>query len=305
MPNSTDPIAFDGRVAIVTGGGGGLGSTYCLELARRGAKVVVTDLGGSTDGTGGGSTSSADKVVDAIKAAGGEAIANYDSVSTIEGGAAITQAALDAFGTVDIVINNAGTLRDKAFANLDPADIRAIIDVHLLGAFNVTQPAFRVMKEKGYGRILNTASSAGIFGNFGQTNYGAAKMGLVGFTNVLAVEGAKYNITANALAPVAKSRLTEDLLGPMVDKLSPDLVMPLALYLVSESCTLTHEIYSVAGGHYARIFVGLTTGWDAAKGSAPTLEDIHANLDSIRDEDGYIIPLQANDELRMLAKALA
>jgi NAD(P)-dependent dehydrogenase (short-subunit alcohol dehydrogenase family) len=299
-----DPITFDGRVAVVTGGGGGLGRTYCVELARRGARVVVNDLGGGTDGTGAG-TSAADLVVDEIVAAGGEAVASYDSVSTAEGGEAITQAALDAFGTVDIVINNAGTLRDKAFANLSAEDLRAIVDVHLFGAFHVTQPAFRVMKERGYGRILNTSSGAGVWGNFGQANYGAAKMGLVGLTNVLAVEGAKYGITANAIAPIAKSRLTVDLLGAMADGLAPELVMPLALYLVSEPCTLTHEVFSVGGGRFARAFVGLTPGWTADKGSAPSLEDVRDHLGEIRSEDGYIVPTSANDELALLAKVLA
>jgi NAD(P)-dependent dehydrogenase (short-subunit alcohol dehydrogenase family) len=300
----SDQITFDNRVAIVTGGGGGLGRTYCTELARRGAKVVVNDLGGGTDGTGSG-TSAADAVVEDIKAAGGEAIANYDSVATPEGGQAITQAALDAFGTVDIVINNAGTLRDKSFASLDMADLRAIVEVHLYGAFHVAQPAFRVMKEKGYGRILNTASGAGVWGNFGQSNYGAAKMGLVGLTNVLAVEGAKYGINANVIAPIAKSRLTADLLGPMADALEPDLVMPLSLFLVSEACDLTHEIFSVGGGRFARAFIGLAPGWTAEKGTKPSLEDIRDHLGEIRNEEGYIVPAGINDEMMLLMKALS
>jgi NAD(P)-dependent dehydrogenase (short-subunit alcohol dehydrogenase family) len=299
-----DQITFDNRVAIGTGGAGGLGRTYCMELARRGAKVVVNDLGGDTTGVGGG-TSPADGVVEAIKAAGGEAIANYDSVATPEGGQAITQAALDAFGTVDIVINNAGTLRDKSFASLDMADLRAIVEVHLYGAFHVTQPAFRVMKEKGYGRILNTTSGAGVWGNFGQSNYAAAKMGLVGLTNVLAVEGAKYGIRANVIAPIAKSRLTADLLGPMADALEPDLVMPLSLFLVSEACELTHEIFSVGGGRFARVFVGLAAGWTAEKGAKPSLEDIRDHLGEIRDEEGYIVPTGINDEMMLLMKALS
>jgi NAD(P)-dependent dehydrogenase (short-subunit alcohol dehydrogenase family) len=300
----SDQITFDNRVAIVTGGGGGLGRTYCTELARRGAKVVVNDLGGGTDGTGAG-TSAADAVVEDIKAAGGEAIANYDSVATPEGGQAITQAALDAFGTVDIVINNAGTLRDKSFASLDMEDLRAIVEVHLYGAFHVTQPAFRVMKEKGYGRILNTASGAGMWGNFGQSNYGAAKMGLVGLTNVLAAEGAKYNIKANVIAPIAKSRLTEDLLGPMADALAPDLVMPLSLFLVSEACDLTHEIFSLGGGRYSRAFIGLTQGWTAEKGTKPSIEDIRDHLGDIRAEEGYIVPTGINEEMMLLMKALS
>jgi len=218
-------IRFDNRVAVVTGAGGGLGRTYALEFAKRGAKVVVNDLGGKTDGTG-KSTSMADKVVDEIKAAGGQAVANYDSVSTFEGGEAIIKAAVDNFGTVDVVINNAGILRDKTFAKLEPDDLDAVLAVHLRGAFCVSQPAFKVMKEKGYGRFVFTSSGAGIFGNFGQTNYGAAKMGLVGLMHVLAVEGAKYNIKCNAIAPTARTRMTEDLLGPMAEFLSPETVTP-------------------------------------------------------------------------------
>ena len=197
-------IRFDGRVAVITGAGGGLGKTYALDLGRRGAKVVVNDLGGKSDGTGGGH-SMADGVVDEIKSAGGEAIANYDSVSTPEGGEGIIRSAVEKFGRVDVVINNAGILRDKTFLKLTPDELGIVLDVHLKGAFYVSQPAFRVMKEKGYGRFVFTSSAAGIFGNFGQTNYGAAKMGLVGLMNVLAVEGAKYNIRCNTIAPTART----------------------------------------------------------------------------------------------------
>src|SRR5687768_2499926 len=228
-------LGFDGKVAIITGAGGGLGRSHALELARRGALVVVNDLGGATDGTG-ASTTAAQAVVDEIAAAGGEAVANYDSVATPEGGEAIVKTALDTYGRVDIVINNAGILRDKAFHNMTPDLLDPVLDVHLRGAFNVTRPAWKTMREQGYGRVVNTASAAGILGNFGQTNYGAAKMGLVGFTRVLAVEGAKYNIKANAIAPIAKTRMTEELLGPMADKLAPELVTPVVAWLVSEEC---------------------------------------------------------------------
>ena len=296
-------IEFDGRVAIITGAGGGLGKTYALELGRRGAKVVVNDLGGNPDGTG-AAGGPADTTVEEIKAAGGEAVANYDSVATPEGGAAITQTALDAFGTVDIVINNAGILRDKSFLNQAVPDIRAVIDVHLLGAFFVTQPAFKVMKEKGYGRLLFTSSSAGVFGNFGQTNYGAAKMGLVGLSNVLAIEGAKNNIRSNVIAPIARSRLTEDILGPLVEMVEPELVMPLSLYLVSEACELTHELFSVGGGKFSRVFIGESPGWFAGKGVQPTVEDIATHIDEIRAEGGYSVPGSANDDIRLLLEAL-
>jgi NAD(P)-dependent dehydrogenase (short-subunit alcohol dehydrogenase family) len=296
-------IRFDNRVAVVTGAGGGLGKTYALELARRGAKVVVNDLGGKPDGTG-ASTSMADQTVAEIKAAGGEAVSNYDSVATPEGGEGIVKAALDAFGTVDIVINNAGVLRDKTFVKLTPEELNLVLDVHLKGAFYVSQPAFRVMKEKGYGRLLFTSSAAGILGNFGQTNYGAAKMGLVGLMHVLSVEGAKYDIKCNAIAPTARTRMTEDLLGPLAPLLDPESVTPIVVYLASEKCEPTHEIFSCGGGRFARMFVGLTPGWTADKGAKVSAEDIDTHLEKIRDPEGYVIPDSITDELRILAKAL-
>lgn len=290
-------VRFDGRVAIITGAGGGLGREHALLLASRGAAVVVNDLGGSADGTG-SSQSMADVVVKEIAEAGGQAVANYDSVTTPEGGEAIVRAALTEFGQVDIVINNAGILRDKSFAKLPPEDLEAVLAVHLKGAFYVSQPAFRAMKERGgYGRFVFTASAAGIFGNFGQANYGAAKMGLVGLSNVLAQEGAKYNITSNVIAPIAQTRLLGDLLGPLASKLHPSQVSGLVAYLCSEDSTLTHEIFSVGGGRIARVFVGLTPGWFGGSGAVPTPEDVRDNLDEIRDTTGYIIPGNAADEL--------
>lgn len=296
-------IQFDGRTAVITGAGGGLGRTYALELARRGANVLVNDLGGAADGSGGGS-SMADAVVKEISEAGGNAVANYDSVSTPEGGEAIVKAAIDAFGGVDVVINNAGILRDKTFAKLEPADLELVLDVHLKGAFFVSQPAFRHMKEAGYGRFLFTASAAGIFGNFGQSNYGAAKMGLVGLSNVLAVEGTKYNIKSNVIAPIARTRLTESLLGPLAENLAPDCVTPLSVYLVSEASELSHEIYSVGGGRFARIFVGLTPGWTKGAGAVVAAEDVQAHIEQIRDSEGYVIPASIGDEMKAIAQAL-
>ena len=296
-------IRYDGRVAIVTGAGGGLGKTYALMLASRGASVVVNDLGGASDGTGGGS-SMADEVVKQINESGGKAVANYDSVASPEGGEAICKAAVDNFGKVDIVVNNAGILRDKTFAKLEPSDLEAVIDVHLKGAFFVTQPAFRVMKEQNYGRIVFAASGAGIFGNFGQSNYGAAKMGLVGLSNVLSVEGAKYNIKCNVIAPIAKTRLTEQLLGPLADALDPNFVTPLVGFLCSEACELSHEIFDVGGGRYARIFLGMGPGWVAPKGQVPSTEEIRDNLDAIRDPEGYVIPASIADEMKAVAEAL-
>jgi NAD(P)-dependent dehydrogenase (short-subunit alcohol dehydrogenase family) len=296
-------IRFDGRVAVITGAGGGLGRTYALELASRGAQVVVNDLGGAADGTG-GATSAADAVVQEIEAAGGTAVANYDSVSTPEGGEGVIQTAIDNFGKADIVINNAGILRDKSFAKLAPADLEAVIDVHLKGAFYVSQPAFRVMKENGFGRFLFTASAAGVFGNFGQSNYGAAKMGLVGLMNVLSVEGARSGIQANTIMPIANTRLTQDLLGPIAEKLAPECVTPLVTYLVSEQCELTHELFSVGGGRYARVFVGLAQGWNAGPDTAVSAEDIAANLDTIREQEGYIVPASIGDEMGLIASGL-
>jgi NAD(P)-dependent dehydrogenase (short-subunit alcohol dehydrogenase family) len=295
-------IRFDGRVAIVTGAGGGLGRTYALELARRGARVVVNDLGGAADGTGAGPRM-ADSVVKEIGEAGGIALASYDSVSTPQGGSAIVKTAVDAFGRVDVVINNAGILRDKTFAKLEPENLEVVLDVHLKGAFFVSQPAFRLMKEQGYGRFLFTASNAGIFGNFGQTNYGAAKMGLVGLSNVLALEGAKHGITSNALAPMARTRLTESLLGAAAATLEPECVTPLVAYLVSEECHLTHEIFSAGGGRFARIFVGLTPGWTKAAGAKVDAEEVRDHIEQIRDPQGYIVPGSIADEMKAALEA--
>lgn len=296
-------LRFDGRVAVITGAGGGLGRTYALEIARRGGMIVANDLGGKADGSG-ASSSMADETVKQIVEAGGKAVANYDSVSTPEGGEAIVKAALDNFGRVDVVINNAGILRDKTFAKLTPEELEIVLDVHLKGAFYVSQPAFRAMKEQNYGRLLFTASGAGVFGNFGQSNYGAAKMGLVGLSNVLAQEGAKNNIKSNVIAPIARTRLTEQLLGPLAEKLSPDCVTPLAVYLVSEQCELTHEMFDVGGGRYARIFIGMNQGWAKGPGQPATVEEIAAHIDEIRNPEGYIIPNGIGDEMRMVANLM-
>jgi NAD(P)-dependent dehydrogenase (short-subunit alcohol dehydrogenase family) len=292
-------IRFDGKVALITGAGGGLGKTYALQLASRGCKIVVNDLGGKADGTG-ASSSMADQTVKEITEAGGQAVSNYDSVATPEGGKAIVQAALDHFGRLDVVINNAGILRDKTFAKLEPQDLEAVVDVHLKGAFFVTQPAFSHMKEQGYGRVVFTASNAGILGNFGQTNYGAAKMGLVGLCNVLSLEGAKYNIKCNVIAPVARTRLTEQLLGPLAQTLDPECVTPLVTWLASEQCDVTHSIFSVGGGRYARMFVGLTPGWFAGKGAKPSPEQVRDHMGEIRDTAKYIIPDSIADEMKLM-----
>ncbi len=294
-------LGYDGKVAVITGAGGGLGRSHALELAKRGALVVVNDLGGSVDGQGGSHTA-AQQVVDEIKAAGGEAVANYDSVATAEGGQAIIQTALDTYERIDIVINNAGILRDAAFKNMTPELLEPVIDVHLKGAFYVTHAAWQHMRDQNYGRIVNTSSAAGIFGNFGQTNYGAAKAGLVGFTRVLAVEGAKNNIKANAIAPVAKTRMTEELLGAMADKLDPSFITPVVAWLAHEDVPVSGEVYSCGGGHVARIFTGVTQGWTDTE--SLTVEDIRDHFDEIRDEDGYAVPANLTEELMGTLKAL-
>jgi len=285
-------LGYDGKVAIITGAGGGLGRQHALLMAKRGALIVVNDLGGSVDGTG-ASASAAQKVVDEIKAAGGEAVADHNSVATPEGGEAIVQTAIDTYGRVDIVINNAGILRDKAFHNMEPDLLNPVLDVHLKGAFYVTKPAFVRMREQGYGRIISTSSAAGVFGNFGQTNYGAAKMGLVGFTRVLGVEGAKFNIKANAIAPLAMTRMTENILGGLKDKLDPGLVSPLVAFLAHEDCPVTGQLFSVGGGRVAQVFLGETNGYHNA---ALTPEDVQSNWDTITDRSTYAVPSNLGEE---------
>jgi NAD(P)-dependent dehydrogenase (short-subunit alcohol dehydrogenase family) len=278
-------IDYSGRVAIVTGAGGGLGKTYALELAKRGAKVLVNDFGGSRDGSGGGSAM-ADAVVDEIKAGGGEAVANYDGVHLKEGGENIVRQAVETFGKVDIVINNAGILRDKSFTKMTPDLWNPVIDVHLTGAYHVTQPAFLNMRENGYGRILVTASGTGLFGNFGQVNYGAAKLGLVGLMNSLRIEGEKYNIKTNALAPVAATRMTEDIMTPEVyEKLSPEFVTPVVLYLCSEACEDSGRILCAGAGVVQTAHILVNDG--AFLGADPaTPEAVAENWAKITDQSG-------------------
>jgi NAD(P)-dependent dehydrogenase (short-subunit alcohol dehydrogenase family) len=288
-------LGYDGKVVIITGAGGGLGRQHALLMASRGALVVVNDLGGAVDGSGSDKGAAA-RVVDEIVAAGGEAVADTNSVATPEGGAAIVQTAIDAFGKVDIVVNNAGILRDKSFHNMEPDLMNPVFDVHLKGAFHVTQPAFVRMREQGYGRIISTSSAAGIFGNFGQTNYGAAKMGLVGFTRVLAVEGAKYNIKANAIAPLALTRMTESIMGGLGDKLDPGLVSPLVAYLAHEDCPVSGQVFSVGGGRVAQVFIGETQGFHSPNLS---MEDIRDNWDTITNRDGYGVPMNLAEETAM------
>ncbi len=298
-------VGFEDRVAIVTGAGGGLGRQHALLLASRGAAVVVNDLGGDVAGEG-ASTSAADAVVAEIEAAGGVAVAEHSSVAEAAGGEAIVAKALDEYGRLDIVINNAGILRDKSFANLTTELLQPVLDVHLGGAFNVTRPAFAHMKEQGYGRILFTTSGSGMMGNFGQANYGAAKMGMIGLMNVLKLEGAKYNIKVNAIAPIALTRMTENIFSGMVDMFPPEQVSPAAVYLVSEACELSGEIWSVGGGSVSRFFIGLADGYFKHHDDGGlTIEDVADNVNAIRDETDYIVPFSSQDEFAKLGPRLS
>jgi len=281
-------LRFDDRVAIVTGAGSGLGRAYALELARRGAKVVVNDLGGARDGSGSGASMPADKVVAEITALGGEAVANYDNVATPQGGENIVKTALDAFGRVDILINNAGILRDKSFIKMEPDNWKAVMDVHLNGAYHVTRPAMASMKENGYGRIVMTTSAAGLYGNFGQTNYSAAKMGLVGLMNTLKQEGKKYNIKVNTVAPIAASRLTEDVMPPeLFERSKPEFVAPMVMYLCSDDCRENGAIFNSGMGYFNR--AAILTGPTVQLGdpeNPPTAEKIAENWEKINSMEG-------------------
>lgn len=256
---------LDGKVAVVTGAGGGIGREHALALAREGAQLVVNDLGGARDGSGGGSAM-AEAVVEEIRGAGGEAVANHDSVATVEGGRNVLKTAIDAYGRVDVLVNNAGILRDKTLAKMTEDMWDAVIAVHLKGTYCVTQPVFNHMKERGNGGvIINTSSASGLNGNFGQCNYGAAKAGIAGFMRCLALEGQKYNIRAFVLAPVAYTRLTEDLMGMQGDemkgRLNPALISPLVTFLASDLAKdLTNKTFYVGGGRIAEMKVVTHTG---------------------------------------------
>ncbi len=252
-------IRFDGKVAIVTGAGGGLGRGHALELARRGAKVVINDLGGSVDGSG-GSSEAAGKVVDEIKALGGEAIANGASVTDDAGVAHLVKQTMDAFGRIDILIANAGILRDKSFSKMEIKDFELVMDVHVMGTVKPTKAVWQIMRDQQYGRIVVTTSSTGLYGNFGQTNYGAAKLGLVGFMNTLKLEGAKDNIKVNAIGPIAATRMTENLMPPaMMEMLKPEYVTPGMIYLASDDAP-TGMIMTAGAGVFAAAQIVETDG---------------------------------------------
>ena len=279
-------IRFDGKVAVVTGAGGGLGRAYALLLASRGAKVVVNDLGGTFDGSGADSTP-AQKVVDEITTAGGEAVANYDSVSEWESAQNIIKTAVDTYGKIDILINNAGILRDKSLQKMEIEDYRKIMSVHLDGTFFCTKAAFPHMREQGYGRIVSTSSAAGLYGNFGQTNYGAAKMGIVGLMNCVAQEGARYGILANTIVPTAGTRLTFTVIPEdVIAKVKPEYVAPIVSWLCSEDCGESAKIFTAGGGYYSRAAMVEGPGVCLDPNQDISIEMVVEKLDQIRSLEG-------------------
>lgn len=312
---TAEDMRFDGRVAVITGAGGGLGRHYALLLASRGARVVVNDVGGSVTGDG-SDPAPAEATAGEIRRLGGEAVADDHSVATPEGGRAIVDAALRTWGRVDVVINNAGIVRDAPFEDMTDDRVDPLLDVHVRGAFNVTRPAWTVMREQRYGRVVNTCSAAGLLGAERMSNYGTAKAGLVGFTRVLAAEGAGANITVNAIAPIAATRMLtqsiaeagrqddpvaqavlDDLVNQFVARLDPSLVAPVVAFLAHQECPVTGEIYTAGAGHVARFFIGRTRGFFAP---ALSMEDVRANLESIRDEADYTVPGGPADEMAEL-----
>ena len=275
-----DDVTFDGQVAVVTGAGRGLGRAHALGLASRGARVVVNDVGGGVDGMGSSATP-ASEVVAEIEQLGGEAVADTTSVGSPEGGEAIVQRALDAFGRVDIIVNNAGILRDKSFGNMTPDMVRDVFNVHLEGTFWVTKAAWPHLRDQSYGRVIATSSMGGYLGNYGQTNYGTAKMGLIGFVKALAVEGARYGIKANAIAPAAYTRMNDELgLPEEAKRLTPELVSPAVLFLAHKDCPVSGDVLAVGGGRVARVVFGETEGFFDPD---LTVEQVRDRWDDIAD----------------------
>ena len=308
-------LRFDEQVAVITGAGGGLGKEYALLLASRGARIVVNDIGGSVTGDG-SDNEAADAAAAEIRNLGGEAVADSHSVTTPDGGQAIIDTALDAWGRVDILINNAGIVSDAPFEEMTADRLEPLLDVHLRGAFYVTRPAWKVMRERGYGRILNACSAAGVLGSPGMSNYGSAKTGLIGLTRVLAAEAGGDDIKINAIAPIAYTRMLahslegagepddpvaqavlDDLAGQYLKKLEPALVAPVAAFLTHRDCPVSGEIYTVGAGHVSRFFIGRTKGF-----YSPTLsiEEVRDQLDTIRDEADYTVPGGTADEMAEL-----
>ncbi len=304
-------LRFDGEVALVTGAGGGLGREHALLLARRGAAVVVNDLGSPTMGGQDQDSGPAEAVVAEIRAAGGTAIANSDTVADRVGAERMVARALDEFGQLDIVINNAGIIRNRTFLNIGEYELEPVLDVHVKGAFFVTHPAYEHMKARGYGRIVNTSSGSGLFGSFGQSAYAAAKAAIMGFTRTLAIEGERYGIKVNAIAPGALTRMTGDVLGDgsptadlfglegqdLANRMGPHQVAPVVAYLANRSCELTGETLSASGGRVGRAFVAVTPGiYDEDL----TVEDVAARIGEITDEAGYMVPANVDEEFGLL-----
>ena len=289
-------ISFKDRVAIVTGAGGGLGRCHALDLAKRGAKVVVNDLGGSVDGSSDGSLSAAETVVEEIRAAGGEAMANGASVTDKGQVDEMVKEVMEKYGRIDILVNNAGILRDKSFTKVEDEDFRIVLEVHLMGSVNCTKAVWEIMKEQNYGRLVMTSSSSGLYGNFGQTNYGAAKMGVVGLMNTLKLEGAKYNIKCNALAPVAGTRMTESLMpGEVLDQIQPDFVTPAVTFMVSDEAP-TGVIVAAGAGVFTRVMIHETKGVNLGTGEDMLAENIAANWDQISDMTDAKLCYQGGDQ---------
>jgi NAD(P)-dependent dehydrogenase (short-subunit alcohol dehydrogenase family) len=293
-------IEFDNDVVVITGAGRGLGRAHALLLSRLGARVVVNDIGGATDGTGADQGAAA-AVVAEIEDQGGTAVADTHDGSTVDGAQALIASALDAFGRVDAIVANAGILRDQSFHNVSDEDFFAVVNVHLVGTVRVLHAAYPYMREQGYGRIVTTTSAVGLWGNYGQTSYATAKLGIVGFTRALAIEGAKRNIKANSIAPGAATRMTEAMIsGDLADKLKPEHVSPLVAYLSHRSLEQSGQVISVGGGRFARVAIGVCPGVTTAE---PTPDFVADNFDAILGEEEMIFPANAMEEIALAMQA--
>jgi NAD(P)-dependent dehydrogenase (short-subunit alcohol dehydrogenase family) len=291
-------IEFDNDAVVITGSGRGLGRAHALLLSSLGARVVVNDIGRATDGTGADEGAAA-AVVREIEEAGGTAVADTHDGSTVDGAKAIIASALDAFGRIDAVVANAGILRDKSFHNVSDEDFFAVVNVHLVGTVRVLHAAYPHMRQQGYGRIVTTTSGSGLWGNFGQTSYAAAKLGIAGFTRALALEGARRNIKANVIAPVAATRMTEAMIGDLASKLRPELVSPVVAYLCHRSLEATGQVISIGAGRLARVAIGVGPGvWTAE----PTAEFVADNFDAVLAEEELIFPEQAAGEMQLIVR---
>ncbi|WP_150238371.1 SDR family NAD(P)-dependent oxidoreductase [Nocardiopsis quinghaiensis] len=293
-------ISLDGQVAIVTGAGQGLGRAHALLLAERGARVVVNDVSGPRDGAG-GAVSPARQVVDEIRVAGGTATVEGTDVSTPEGAARVVDLATSTYGRLDILVNNAGILRDRSFSKISSEEIDPVMKVHVGGTLWMSKAAWPVMRGQGSGRIINTTSAAGLFGNFGQANYAAAKAAIIGLTKTLAIEGARSGVLVNAIEPGARTQMTEDLLGDLADSLDPSLVAPLVLWLSARECEATGEVYNVGGGRVARVLVAQTPGLFARELTAERIRDA---WEEINDPAETVVLTDFQQELTLLTEML-